>query len=78
MVQLEAKQKARKKGERQSLMGEYRQVGCRSTSAPSPGEGAEAQRRVGAELEAGGPCLGGQPLPGHRGAGEVALTYGDL
>lgn len=28
MVQLEAKQKARKKEERQSLMGKYRQVGC--------------------------------------------------
>lgn len=28
MVQLEAKQKARKKEERQSLMGEYRQVCC--------------------------------------------------
>lgn len=29
VVQLEAKQKARKKEERQSLMGEYRLVGCR-------------------------------------------------
>lgn len=38
VVQLEAKQKARKKEERQSLMGKYQQMGCREvgTVAPNP------------------------------------------
>lgn len=55
MVQLEAKQKARKKEERQSLMGKYWQA-CFWEVAPLPhptGEETEAQRRVGAELGAG-------------------------
>lgn len=55
VVQLEAKQKARKKEERQSLMGKYWQV-CFWAVAPLPhpaGEETEAQRRVGAELGAG-------------------------
>lgn len=36
VVQLEAKQKARKKEERQSLMGKYQQVGCRESGTAAP------------------------------------------
>lgn len=36
VVQLEAKQKARKKEERQSLMGKYQQMGCREVGTVAP------------------------------------------
>ena len=36
VVQLEAKQKARKKEERQSLMGKYQQMGCREVGTMAP------------------------------------------
>lgn len=72
VVQLEAKQKARKKEERQSLMGKFGQV-ChlRRLHCPSLQVKGQAQRRVGAELEPEEPHLMGLPCPEQR-AGDVA------
>lgn len=74
VVQLEAKQKARKKEERQSLMGKCWQV-CFREVVPLPrpaGEETETQRRGGAELVGDrGPGL----LCPRRGLQGYAVTF---
>lgn len=71
VVQLEAKQKARKKEERQNLMGKYRQVDLEGRRCPilrtgNQGSG-EARSRAGGPVE---PCLVG-PHPEQSGPGDV-------
>lgn len=71
-MQLEAKQKARKKEERQNLMGEYRPLEMQGRRCPTCRQETEAQRRVEAGVGAAEPCLVGQPHPEQSGAGDVA------
>ena len=84
VVQLEAKQKARKKEERQSLMGKCQRMGCRElgTAAPSSRWGIRGLGKLGAlppgpavsSAEGAGYGGCGLPLP-VRGLHNCAVTF---
>lgn len=75
VVQLEAKQKARKKEERQNMMGEYQQVECGASIAPFCRQEMDAEN--GRSLAGGqwGPALWANHVPSRTvGTGNVDLS----